>query len=118
MRAERGAPGARAAAARDRLLDREAERLARLRQDEDVVGAGLEDALDEAARRPVGEHEHRQVGILPDGALDQVEDAVGVALAGDDEHVAVGALERARGGVEALDDADDVDRRGPAAASR
>ena len=82
---------------------------ARLRQHEDVVGADLEDALDEAVRRPVGEDEHRQVWILADRALEQVEDAVRVALAGDDEHVAVGALERPGCGVEALDDADDVD---------
>ncbi len=109
MRAERGAAGAGAAAARDRLLDREPERLSRLRQHEDVVRPDLEDALDEAGRRRVGEHEHREVGILLDRALEQVEDAVGVAGAGDDEDVALGAPERPGGRVEALDHADDVD---------
>ena len=72
---------------------------------------GLEHASHEAVRGPLAEHEHGPVLVLADGALDQVEHPIRIALAGDDEHVAVGALESPGGRVHALDDADDVDVR-------
>src|SRR5438105_1969125 len=60
------------------LLERKANALGVLRQDDDIVGAGLEDAPHEAVRRRVAEDHHRARRTLLDSTVDQHEGLLGL----------------------------------------
>ena len=102
-------PTARALLSGHRLLEHEADVRRILRQRQDVVGAGLEDPADEPVRRARRKHDHRPVRALLHRAVDQVERAVRVAGAGDDEEIGRSLLQRRPAVLEAVDDADDLD---------
>ena len=86
----------RAAAPRQRLLEREAELARRLRQRDEVVRAGLERPLEEAVRRAVVENDDRPVGPLRVRRRDHLERLVVRLRAADDDEIGA-VLELAAG---------------------
>ena len=104
LRAEHGDHGAfphgsrRAAPAGDRLLERERQLLGRLRQRDQVVGAGAERTLHEAVRAPRVEHdERRPLRELPREARDALERPLVLVAAGEDHEVGLCRRLRERG---------------------
>ena len=86
------------------------------RQHHDVVGAGCEDAPREAVRRAVREHDDGTARPLGDRVVDQVENRLRLAGAGDHEQVVRGLVEPDPRLVDAGDQADDLDLVGAAVA--
>jgi hypothetical protein len=58
------------------LFEGEADLFRRSREHDDVVGARLEDAPDEAVRRPMAENDDRALGALLHSAVDQEERSI------------------------------------------
>ena len=71
----------------EELVDLEAHLVPRGREHDDVVGSGLECAPEEPVRRPVPEHDDRQLGVVPGDRVEQEQRPVRVAGTGDEEHV-------------------------------
>src|SRR5215210_4996320 len=94
---------------RQGFLHGELDRLGRLWERQDVVGARLEDPPDEPVGRSVGENEDRTVGPLLHGAVDQEDGPVRVARTDDHEEVRGRLLQRRPALLQPVDDPDDLD---------